>query len=99
MCPGHFSRTCQWPRPERLVSNALDAVLNDDLTCSAKSPRAIVALVQVFIRVSDAGPATFTLCHYPTSRCRTGAPELSDRYASGNQSAISRVAESAESEP
>jgi hypothetical protein len=28
---------------------------------------AIVALVKVFIRVSDAGTTTFTLCQYPIS--------------------------------
>src|SRR5271166_1295834 len=47
-------------RPERLSSNALGAGLNDGWTVGAASRFAVVALVEVFIRASDAGPATFT---------------------------------------
>jgi hypothetical protein len=41
-------------------SNALSAGLNDGWTVGAASRMAVVALVEVFIRASEAGPATFT---------------------------------------
>jgi len=42
------------------MSNALGAGLNDGWTVGAASRVAVVALVEVFIRASEAGPATFT---------------------------------------
>jgi hypothetical protein len=41
-------------------SNTLSAGLNDGWTVGAASRMAVVALVEVFIRASEAGPATFT---------------------------------------
>ena len=41
-------------------SNALSAGLNDGWTVGAASRMAVVALVEVFIRASEAGPASFT---------------------------------------
>ena len=42
------------------MSNVLGAGLNDGWTVGAASRIAVVALVEVFIRASEAGPATFT---------------------------------------
>src|ERR1700722_12697316 len=42
------------------MSNALGAGLNDGWTVGAATRVAVVALVEVFIRASEAGPATFT---------------------------------------
>jgi hypothetical protein len=60
MGPGHFLPGMCWSCSERFQSNALSAGLNDGWTVGAASRIAVVALVEVFIRASEAGPATFT---------------------------------------
>jgi hypothetical protein len=60
MGPGHFSRTCDGLAPSGSSRTCSVPVLNDGWTVGAASRFAVVALVEVFIRASDAGPATFT---------------------------------------
>jgi hypothetical protein len=58
------------------MSNVLGAGLNDGWTVGAASRFAVVALVEVFIRASDAGPATFTRfsVSHTVGAPRIGAP-------------------------
>ena len=60
MRPGHLLPDLCWSCSERFGSNALSAGLNDGWTVGAASRVAVVAVVEVFIRASEAGPATFT---------------------------------------
>lgn len=59
----------------------------------------MVALAKVFIRVSGAGSTTFTRSQYPTSLPGITLPFERPGQMPGNQSSISRWADSAESDP
>jgi hypothetical protein len=60
MGPGHFSRTCDGLAPSGSFERTRRRFVNDGWTVGAASRFAVVALVEVFIRASEAGPATFT---------------------------------------
>ena len=57
-----------WSRPERFARNKLGAWLNDGWTLWRRTANAMVALVEVFIRVTAPVVATVSRDKYPTPR-------------------------------
>ncbi len=55
-----------WSRPERFTRNKLGAWLNDGWTLWRRTANAMVALVEVFIRVTDPVVAPDSRGKYPT---------------------------------
>ena len=96
-----------WSRPGLLSSEPHPVPgLNDGRDGRRLIAVAVVALAKVFIRVFAAAVTTFTHGQYPIpiaspwTRLRFAGPPFCERpQASGNQSAISRSADSVESDP
>ncbi len=73
--------------------------MNEDRWFGAASQVAVVALAKVCTRVFPTGLATFTVRQYPTPARVSEPSPKTGIYSPGNHSAISRCADSAESEP